>query len=70
MIFCVLQIEWLAATDIPFNSSKTTCSISATSCWVFKLKGTPLIMDSLRFKAPDGICVTRVTLADETYRTN
>ena len=32
VIFCVLQIKWLAANDIPFTSSKTTCSISATSC--------------------------------------
>ena len=49
--FCVLQIKWLAANDIPFSSSKTTCSISATRCWVLKLKGTPLMKDSLRFKA-------------------
>ena len=51
VIFCVLQIRWLAAIDMPFSSSKTTCSISATSCWVLKLKDTPLMMDSLRFKA-------------------
>ena len=51
VIFCVLQIRWLAAIDMPFSSSKTTCSISATSCWVLKLKGTPLMMDSLCFKA-------------------
>ena len=51
VIFCVLQITWLAANDIPFTSSKTTCSISATFCWVLKSKGTPLMMDSLRFKA-------------------
>ena len=51
VIFCVLQIRWLAAIDMPFSSSKTTCSISATSCWVLKLKGTPLMMDTLRFKA-------------------
>ena len=47
VIFCVLQIKWLAANDIPYTSSKTTC----TSCWVLKSKGTPLMMDSLRFKA-------------------
>ena len=47
----MLQIRWLAATDIPFSSTKTTCSISATSCWVLKSKGTPLSLDSLRFKA-------------------
>ena len=51
VIFCVLQIKWLAANYIPFTSSKTTCSISATSCRVLKSKGTPLMMDSLRFKA-------------------
>ena len=51
MILCVLQIRWLAAIDIPFSSSKTTCSISATSCWVLKSKGTPVIMDSFHFKA-------------------
>ena len=49
--FCVLQIRLLAAIDILFSSSKTTCSISAVSCWVLKSKGTPLMMDSLRFKA-------------------
>ena len=49
--FCVLQIRWLAATDTPSSSSKTTCSIFATSWWVLKLKGTSLMMDSLRFKA-------------------
>ena len=51
VIICVLQIKWLAVNDIPFSSSKTICSISATSCWVLKSKGTPLMMDSLRFKA-------------------
>ena len=51
VIFCVLQIRWLAAIDMPFSSSKTACSISATTCWVLKLKSTPLMMDSLRFKA-------------------
>ena len=51
VIFCVLEINWLAARDTPFSSSKTTCNISATSCWVLKSKGTPLKLDSLRFKA-------------------
>ena len=50
LIFCVLQIGWFAAIDIPFSSSKTTCSISTTSCWVIKSKGTPLIMGSLGFR--------------------
>ena len=42
--FCVLQIEWLAANNIPFCLSKTTCSISAKSCWVLKLKDTLVIV--------------------------
>ena len=51
VIFCVLEINWLAARDTPFSSSKTTCNISATSCWVLKSKSIPLKLDSLRFKA-------------------
>ena len=57
VIFCVLEINWLAAK---LSSSKTTCNISATSCWVLKSKGTPLKLDSLRFKANkklDGLTV-------------
>ena len=50
MIFCVLEINWLAARDTPFSSSKTTCDISATSSWVLKSKGTPLKLNSMRFK--------------------
>ena len=51
MIFCELEINWVAARDIPVSSSKTTCNISATSCWVLKSKGITLKLDSLRFKA-------------------
>ena len=51
VIFCVLVIHWLAARDAPFSTSKTTCNISTTSCWVLKSKGTHLKLDSLRFKA-------------------
>ena len=51
VIFCVLEINWFAARATPFSSSKTTCNIAATSCWVLKSKGTPLKLDSLRFKA-------------------
>ena len=49
----MLEINWLAARDTAFSSSKTTCNsnISATSCWVLKSNGTPLKLDSLRFKA-------------------
>ena len=32
VIFCVLQTRCLPAIDISFSSSKTTCSISSTSC--------------------------------------
>ena len=51
VIFCVLEINWLAARDTPFSSSKTTCNISATTCCVLKSKGTPLKLDSFRFQA-------------------
>ena len=61
-IFCVLQIRWLAAIDMPFSSSKTTFSISATSCWALKLKDTPLMMDSLRFKAHKSLMGQQVWL--------
>ena len=51
VIFCVLGINWLAARDTSFSSSKTTCNVSATSCCALKSKGTPLKLDSSRFKA-------------------
>ena len=51
VIFCVLEINWLAARDTPFSSSKGTCNISARSCWVLKSKGISLKLDSLHFKA-------------------
>ena len=47
----MLEIKWLAVHDTPFSSSKTTWSISATSSWVLKPKGTSLMLDSLHFKA-------------------
>ena len=50
VIFCELENNWLAAKDTPFSSSKATCNISATSCWVLKPKDTPLKLDSLHFK--------------------
>ena len=52
LIFRVLEINWLDASDTPFSSSKTTCNISTTSCWVLKSKGTCVKFNSLRFKAP------------------
>ena len=51
VIFFVLEINWLAARNTTFSSSKATCNISTTSCWVLKSKGTHLKLDSLRFKA-------------------
>ena len=50
VIFCMLEINWLAARDTPFSSSKTTCNISVTPCSVLKSKGTLLKLDRLRFK--------------------
>ena len=51
VVLCVLEIKLLAANDTPLSSSKTTCSISATSCWELKSKGATLVLDKLRFKA-------------------
>ena len=51
VILCVLEINWLAARDTPFSSSKRTWNISTTSCWVLKSKGTPLKLDRLGLKA-------------------
>lgn len=50
--FCVLEIKWLAANDTHISSSKTTCSIYATSWCILELKDTPVMLNSLRFKAP------------------
>ena len=51
VVLIVLEIKLLAANDTPLSSSKTTCSISATSCWELKSKGVTLVLDKLRFKA-------------------
>ena len=51
VVLSVLEIKLLAANDTPFSSSKTTCSISATSCWELKSKGVTLVLDKLGFKA-------------------
>ena len=51
VILCVLEIKLLAANDTPLTSSKTTCSISAASCWELKLKGATLVLHKLCFKA-------------------
>ena len=51
VVLSVLEIKLLTANETPFSSSKTTCRISATSCWELKLKGVTLVPDKLRFKA-------------------
>ena len=51
VVLSVLEIKLLAANDTPFSSSKTNCSITATSCWELKSKGVTLVFDILRFKA-------------------
>ena len=50
VVLSVLEIKLLAANDTPLRSSKTTCSISATSCWELKSKGVTLVLDKLHFK--------------------
>ena len=51
VVFSVLEIKLLTAKDTRLSSSKTTCSISATSCWELKLKGVTLVLEKLHFKA-------------------
>ena len=50
VVLSVLEMKLLAANDTPFSSSKTTCSISATSCWELNSKGVTLMLDKLRFE--------------------
>ena len=50
VVLSVLEIKLLAANGTPLSSSRTTCSISATSCWEFKPKGVTLMLDKLHFK--------------------
>ena len=47
----VLERKPSALIDIPFNSSKTTCRISATSCWELKSKGAPRVEEILHLSA-------------------
>ena len=51
VVLCVLEIKLLAANGTTFRSFKTTCSISATSCWELKSKGATLVLDKSHFKA-------------------
>ena len=50
-VFSVLAIKLLAANGTPLCSSKTTCSISATSYWELKSNGLTLVLNKLRFRA-------------------
>ena len=38
-IYILLECKSPVVIDVFFNSSKTTCRISATSCWELKSKG-------------------------------
>ena len=51
VVLCVMEIKLLATNDTVLSWSKTTCSISVTSCWELKSKGATLELDKLRFKA-------------------
>ena len=66
VIFCVLEIKCLAAYDTIFSLSKTTWSISATSCWVLKWQNTPLMLDSLHLNA-HGILDGSTDLVESTF---
>ena len=48
-VFIVSKIKLLAANETPLSSSKTTCSISAKSCWELKSKDA-MMLDKLHFK--------------------
>ena len=41
VVLKVLQSKSSVLVDVAFNSSKTACRISATSCWDLKSKGAP-----------------------------
>ena len=47
VVLWVLQIKLLAANNTPLSSPKTTCSISATSCWELKSKGSTPVLEIL-----------------------
>ena len=50
LVLSSLDIKLLTANDTPLSSSKTTISISVTSCWELKLKGATLVLDKLSSK--------------------
>ena len=50
-----LESESSALIDVPFISSKTTCRISAISCWELKSKGALQVEEILHLSAPQKI---------------
>ena len=51
VVLKVLENKSSALIDVLFNSSKTTCRISATSCWELKSKGALRVEEILRLGA-------------------
>ena len=51
VVLRVLESDSSVFIDVPFNSLKTTCRISATSCWELKLKGALRVDEILRLSA-------------------
>ena len=44
VVLCVLEMKLLAANGTTLSSSKTTCSISDSSCWELNSKGATLVV--------------------------
>ena len=51
VVLKVLESKSSALIDVPFNSSKTTSKISATSCWELKSKGALQVEEILHSSA-------------------
>ena len=51
VVLKVLESKSSALIDVPFNSSKTTSKISATSCWELKSKGALQVEEILHLSA-------------------
>ena len=54
VVLKVLESKPSALIDVPFNSLKTSCRISATSCWELKSKGA-LRVDEILLDCPQKI---------------
>ena len=50
VVLKVLEIKSSVLIDVPFNSSKTNCRFSATSCWDLKWKGALQIDEILHLR--------------------